>query len=159
MERRQKTVETSPVALHVNYRFSLDGLPVLGPGAKIQVTYGDRGKVVEFYKFWRLPKAERELDLLPPEAALELLRRDPAFADLREGEARVVFHRARLAHYALPPRESQGCLIPVYAFDGTVSTAQLERYDFVRYVVGVRFTAEDAKQVGAVFRSSSPLFS
>jgi hypothetical protein len=72
---------------------------------------------------------------------------------------RVVFHRARLGYYALPPRESQGCLIPVYAFDGTVSTRQLRRYDFVRYVVAARFTPRDLKETGSVFRPFGPVFS
>jgi hypothetical protein len=157
--RRKKAIETIPVAAHVNYRFALDGVPLLGPGAKIQVTFGNRGKIVECYRFWRTPKAERELPLLPPDAAISLLREDPMLADLNLREARVVYHRGRLGYYALPPREAQGCLIPVYAFDGTISTPALERYDFVRYVVGVRFTPEDAKQVGAAFRGSGPLFS
>lgn len=159
VERRRKTVETTPVALHVNYRFALEGLPVFGPGAKIQVTFGNQKRVVEFYRFWRATKADQDLELLRPQAALELLREDSSLADLRAGDAKVVLHRARLGYYALPPRESQGALIPVYAFDGTVSTPELERYDFVRYVVGVRFTPEDAKQVGAAFRSSGPVFS
>src|SRR6266545_4444473 len=146
-ERRRKTVEEYPIAVHVNYRYELDGLPVLGPGAKIQVTYADRKGPVEMYVFWRAPKADGELTLLAPRAALALLRRDPEFAELREGDAEVIYHNARLGYYALPPRESQGALIPVYAFDGTVSTRALERYDFRRYVVAVKLTPEDAKQV------------
>jgi len=47
----------------------------------------------------------------------------------------------------------------VYAFDGTLSTKEFERYDFTRYVVAVQYTPEDAKQVGAAFRGSGPLFS
>lgn len=157
VERESPEAQEVPIAIHVNYRFSLDRLPVLGPGAKIQVTFGDRSQVVEYYRFWRPPRKAGELELLPPEAAIRLLRSDPAYADLRRGS--VVFHRAQLGYYALPPRESQGVLIPVYAFEGTVSTRQLRRFDFVRYVVAARFKPGDVKQQGSVFRSSGPVFS
>jgi hypothetical protein len=157
--RRKQTVEEQAIAVHVNYRYQLDGLPVLGPGAKIQVTYAAVKAPAEMYKFWRAPKADGELELLPPRAVFELLRRDPDFAELREGEAKVVYRNPRLGYYALPPRESQGALIPVYAFDGTVSTRALERYEFTRYVVAVRFTPEDVKQVGAAFRDAGAVFS
>jgi len=71
----------------------------------------------------------------------------------------VIYRNPRLGYYALPPRESQGALIPVYAFDGTVSTKALERNDFRRYVVAVQLTPEGAKQVAAAFRSAGPVFS
>jgi hypothetical protein len=158
-ERGKGTVAEQPIAVHVNYRYELDGLPVLGPGAKIQVTYADRKGPAEMYSFWRTPKADGELELLPSQAVLELLRRDPDFAELREGEAKVVYRNPRLGYYALPPRESQGALIPVYAFDGSVSTRAFERYDFTRYVVAVSYTPEEAKQVGAAFRGAGPVFS
>jgi hypothetical protein len=158
-ERRRKTVEEYPIAVHVNYRYELDGLPVLGPGAKIQVTYADRSAPVEMYKFWRAPKADGELELLAPEAVLELLRGDPDFTELRGRDAKVVYRNPRLGYYALPPRESQGALIPVYAFEGTVSTRVLERYDFTRYVVAARLTPEDAKQVDPAFGGMGTVFS
>ena len=62
-------------------------------------------------------------------------------------------------HHALPPRETQGALIPIYAFDGIASTKELRRYEFTRYVVAVRYTPEEAKQVGAAFRGAGPIFS
>jgi hypothetical protein len=158
-DRRRRTGDEQPVAVHVNYRFELEGLPVLGPGAKIQVTYTGGKKPAEMYAFWRKPKAESELRLLPPEAVFELLRRDPDFAELREGGARVVYRNPRLGYYALPPREAQGALVPVYAFDGTASTRAFERYDFTRYVVAVPYTPEEAKEVGAAFRGAPPVFS
>lgn len=156
--KRRREVEEEPIAVHVNYRFELDGLPVLGPGAKIQVTFVDDKTPAEVYRFWRTPKADGEMELLPARAAFDLLRRDPDFAELGD-DARVEYRNPRLGYYALPPRESQGALIPVYAFDGRLSTRDFERYDFTRYVVAVPYTPEDAKQVGAAFRGAGPVFS
>jgi hypothetical protein len=156
--RKSREPKEHPIAVHVNYRYELDGLPVLGPGAKIQVTFVDDKEPAEMYRFWRTPKADGEIELLPPRAAFDLLRRDPDFAELGD-DARVEYRNPRLGYYALPPRESQGALIPVYAFDGTLSTRAFERYDFTRYVVAVSYTPEDAKQVGAAFRGAAPVFS
>ena len=156
--RKEREVKEQPVALHVNYRYELDGLPVLGPGAKIQVTFVDDKTPAEMYRFWRAPKADGEMELLPTRAVFDLLRRDPDFAELGD-DARVEYRNPRLGYYALPPRESQGALIPVYAFDGRLSTRAFERYDFTRYVVAVPYTPEDAKQVGAAFRGAAPVFS
>jgi len=48
---KSRKVEEQPVAVHVNYRFELEGLPVLGPGAKIQVTFVDAKAPAEMYRF------------------------------------------------------------------------------------------------------------
>jgi hypothetical protein len=149
-ERGEGDAAPMQIALHVNFSFTLDGLPVMGPGAKAQVTFDGSSRVREAYKFWREPIEAGHRRIVEPEAAIELLRGDDAFADLREGEARVTFHRIRLGYYALPPREVQGYLIPVYAFDGTVTTRQFERYDFTKHVVAVRVEPEEAKRIGAI---------
>jgi hypothetical protein len=158
MTRRMKQPDERPLAVHVNYRYELEGLPVLGPGAKIQVTFVGGKKPAEMYAFWRSPRADTEIDLLPAGEAMELLRRDPQFEELGD-DAHVDYTNPRLGYYALPPRETQGALIPVYAFDGIASTKELRRYEFTRYVVAVRYTPEEAKQVGAAFRGAGPIFS
>lgn len=48
-----------PITRHVDYGFSLDGLEVFGPGAKIQVTYDQPDRVSEVLRFWREVEEER----------------------------------------------------------------------------------------------------
>ena len=146
---------TRPVAVQVNFRFELDGLPVFGPGAKVQVTLGPDASLLECYRFWRRPCEERHVAILPPEQAIERLRRDPAYAELPDDRARVVFDEVRLGYLALPPRELQGYLFPVYAFRGTVSTPELERYDHTRYVVAVDIQPEQIKRLRVAHRAAS----
>lgn len=147
--RGGKVIADYPVMQHVNFEFSFDDVPILGPGAKIQVTFGANKKVVEVYKFWRHTVKDREMDIITTDKAIELIRNDKAFSKLREGEAKVTFHDIWLAYYALPPRRQQLFLFPVYTFKGTVSTPELERYDFVKHVVAVEITREQAKCIGA----------
>jgi hypothetical protein len=148
--RGMKKPETKPVAIHVNYRYELDGLPVFGPGAKTCVTFGGKAKVLECYHFWRATKEEGERPLLPAGRIAEIFRNDEAYAELDAETARVSVKSAEFGYYALPPREYQGMLIPVCAVSGTVSTRVLPRYDFLRYVVAVDFAENDVKELGVV---------
>ena len=52
-------------------------------------------KPAEMYAFWRSPKADAELDLLPAGEAIELLRRDPQFEELGD-DAQVEYTNPRL---------------------------------------------------------------
>ena len=134
---------------HVNYDFSLDDLPVWGPGAKIQVTFGEDNQVMEVLKFWREPKKERiKYELITVETATNYFQNHEAFSDLSERTAKVQVDKIDLGYYALPPREMQACLFPVYQFKGSVSTEHLERYEFTKHVIAVRVTADHLKKIG-----------
>lgn len=134
---------------HVNYEFSLDDLPVWGAGAKIQVTFGDDNQVMEVLKFWREPKKEQSKQkLILTEAATKIFQNHEAFSDLSERTAKVQVDEIALGYYALPPREIQACLIPVYRFKGFVSTEYLERYEFTKHVIAVNVAADHLKKIG-----------
>lgn len=134
---------------HVNYAFRVDGLPIWGPGAKMQVTFGEGGAVTEVLKFWREPsKSETKIQTISANAAARVFRRDDAFSDLSERTASVSVEEVTLGLYALPPRETQACLIPVYRFRGTVSTKHLDKYEFAKHVVAVKVTADLLKVAG-----------
>jgi len=134
---------------HVNYEFSLDDLPVFGPGAKIQVTFSENNQVVEVLKFWREPKKERrKYKLISIETAIKIFQKHEAFWDLSKRTAKIQANEISLGYYALPPREIQVCLIPVYRFKGFVSTKDFARYDFAKYVVAVDVEADTLKKIG-----------
>lgn len=155
--KRRASPETTRIALHVNYQFTLSGLPVMGPGAKIQVTLGHRARVVECCRFWRDAEEADARPVLSVERLGEIVRGDSMIADLGD-DIRVDFHEARLGYFALPPREPQGWLLPVFALRGSIATRHLERYDFVRYVVAVAFDPDEAKRLGAVSHPPTMLF-
>ncbi|KRB92578.1 hypothetical protein [Duganella sp. Root198D2] len=126
-----------PIARQVNMRFKEAGLPCFGPGAKIQVALGEGGNMDELLRFWREVDVAGEAITLSPDHLTDILMRDESFAQLRAGEASVQFHDCQVGFYALPPREVQGMIVPVFALSGTVSTPALPRYDFMRYVPAV----------------------
>lgn len=146
---------SATTARQANFRFTLDDLPVFGSGAKVQVTVAGKDEVTAFYRFWRENTTEGEITLLSVDRAAELLQQDDAYAELREGDARVVVENVELGYLALPPQEAQGYLIPVYAFRGVVSTAVLERYEFTRYVVAAAdVSPARIKELGVVHRAA-----
>lgn len=134
---------TWAIARQVNLRFKLAGLPFFGPGAKTQVSLGEGGEPVETLRFWREADVAAEMKAISSDYLIDILRRDETFAQLRPGEASVRFHDCQLGFYAMPPREVQRFLVPVFAFSGTVSTPALPRYDFMRYVPAVALPAKN----------------
>jgi hypothetical protein len=132
---RQET--TWALARQVNLGFQASGLPFFGPGAKMQVSLGDAGRPIETLRFWRDVEPTGEAATISPEEVIDILRRDETFAQLRPGESTVRFETCRLGYYALPPREVQRLLVPVFAISGTATTPALDRYEFMRYVPAV----------------------
>jgi hypothetical protein len=100
-------VEVIPVAVHVNFGFALDGLPVLGPGAKLQATLTSERDLLECYRFWRRPEEAGAREIIGLDEAIARLRADATYAPLGD-DARVTFHDVRLGYLALPPARGPG---------------------------------------------------
>lgn len=146
------------VAMMVNYAYELDGLPLLGPGARMGVIIGAEGRVVQFFRFWREPQEGFVLPLVEPEAAARLLHKDPTFSQLNEHESRIDFHNFRLGYYALPCTEPQGILAPVYQFDGVANTPGNSELELSRNVVAVHTSFDEMKELGAVYQNPARIF-
>ena len=136
---------------HVNYKFWVNNFPVWGPGAKIRVTFGHQKEIIEVYKFWRNLKQGSEYEndkfkIIDTPRAIEIFKSNKAFADLSEQTAEVKVSEIDIGYYAMPPREVQPCLIPVYRFTGFVLTKRLGRYDFNKYVVATDVTNTQLKK-------------
>jgi hypothetical protein len=131
---------------YVNYTYSLAGLPLLGPGAKIQVVIGANGKVIECYRFWREVKEGGVTKKTLSIAAIQkLFRENPGFAQLKQ-DAKVVVERARMGYLTLSPSDVQGALIPVVEFCGFVSTREIEKAAFIRSMIVIDYTNEEIKR-------------
>ena len=138
--------KTMNTCAYVNYTYSLAGLPLLGPGAKIQVVIGYDGQVIGCYRFWREVKEGRlTKKTLPVLDVQKAFQECPNFAQLKTG-SRVIVERARQGYLTLPPSDFQGALIPVIELRGFVSTRAIERTSFIRYLVAIDYTDEELKR-------------
>jgi hypothetical protein len=143
--RGERAREARVVGLQVNHRYTLDGLPLVGPGAKGQVTVGQDGQLAQAYRFWRDVKRVGARRAVTPDQAFERLTATELFADL-PNSAKVKVTNVRLGLLCLPPSETQGVLLPAYAVRGEVSTELLPRYQFVTYVAAAEVGEAEAKR-------------
>jgi hypothetical protein len=145
-EREAKEPRRHVTGLQVNYGFSLDDLPLLGPGAKMQVAVGPTGDVTGAYRFWREPMATRTVPTIPQEVALERFSRSNLFADLSDDTARAEVTEVRLGYLGLPPTEIQAALVPAYEVRGVLSTEIHPHYEFVSYVAALEMDEANLKR-------------
>jgi len=131
--------------LQVNYVFSLGDLPLLGPGAKMQVVVDPTGEVSGAYRFWREPKATGTAPTIPLEAALERFSRSNLFADLSDDMAHAEVTEVRLGHLSLPPTEIQAALLPAYEVRGVLATEIHPHYEFISFVAALEMDEADLK--------------
>jgi hypothetical protein len=104
-----KTV-SKPIDTTVRYLFSLAGLPLNGPGAKVDVTFDTEGVVTELhYSAYQLTEGQ-VMPLIPTADALkECMRHYPARSRLSLG----------LQYYAPPLSQDVGTIFPEYVCMGT----------------------------------------
>ena len=109
----------------VKFAYAVQGVPVLGPGAKSQVfAEPDRAgtRITGAFHVWREIGQARELALPPIEEALELgLLRDPELVKYHELGHRIQITRLDFGYYAMPAFDHQGFLFPAFQVEGTVS--------------------------------------
>lgn len=135
--------------VHVNFNYSLDQLPVFGPGAKTRVSMVDENIHSGIYHFWRDVKAlAKPRPLIKPELALEVYGKNFRFAQLKSASDRVTINQVDLGYFALSPTDTQNYLIPVYRVNGVVSTEALPEYSYTHYIVAVKYTSDDVKSMG-----------
>jgi hypothetical protein len=152
-EEKAKDGSSKMTSAFVNFSYSFEGLPIVGPGAKAQVEIGPRGSVLSYYRFWRNlthgnePMRLESRPVISWHAAQKLFSHSPAFAKLNDS-AEVIVERARLAYMALPPRDTQGVLFPVYEMRGSVATDAFKKTPFRQYVIALDYSNEDLKKFG-----------
>ena len=91
------------------YGFELDGRPVLGPGAKAGVVFGNDAKVIGASLIWRPVEPEGEMEIISPAEAFERFEGHLALEYKLDG-ARVQVHK-------------QGDEVRVYSRQGNEVTA------------------------------------
>ena len=105
------------------FGFQIEQTPVLGPGAKIMISFaGDTMSQVAY--FWRNPVTSPvgEQKIFPPESVKRYLARDPRFAHLDPLESKIRINEINLGYYALSPYAIQRYYFPVYQLKGIVET-------------------------------------
>lgn len=124
-----KVIASDVSNITVIFGFELDGIAVLGPGAKAGIVFGDDGKVIGASLIWRPVKAEGEIDLISPLEAFERFKRSwpPEQVENAAIQTDVFLDNVEMAFYAAPGMYPQEFLDPVYAFRGSAEIVDTMR--------------------------------
>ena len=127
-----------PLEVHVSYGFSLGQIPVEGPGAKGDITLGDRGQVAGLALNWRNVAEGAQVNTRSPEEVLELLRQKGIWnllrADPGTGPWKIIINSAHIAYWAEGLDHSQSLLEPWMVFEGVIQSADGEEVSYMQRV-------------------------
>ena len=137
--------EQRVAGLQVNYRYDLTGLPLIGPGAKAQVTVDGDGQVQQAYRFWRELQQRGTRPTISPEAAIDRFASREQFADMPDS-AQIRMSSVQFGLLSLPPTEVQGVLLPAYVLRGEIDSELLRGNEFIAYVAAVEIDEAEAKR-------------
>lgn len=139
-ERPESEPRVIEVGRQVNIALGIDGIPLVGPGGKAQVTIGAGDEITSAYRFWRDTARVGERRVEPAEAIMDRFRRAPLFDGVRGGSAEVT--GIRLGYFAEPPTEIQRWMVPTYELTGELRVEGAEPYRFIQYAPAVRMPTE-----------------
>lgn len=118
-------MERGNPALYVKFLFSLNDFPVIGPGAKAGVVFGENGAIIGLFRIWRDVGEDHEAPIISPEEAFALFKqrwtKDEEFKQNNQMDVsfNVLIDNIYLAYYTLPGFEPQNFVEPVYVFTGS----------------------------------------
>jgi hypothetical protein len=102
------------------FGFELDGKPVLGPGAKAAVVFGNDASVIGVSLIWREIRTDGEMKIISPAEAFERFKQSWPPEQVEEAAivTDITLEEIGTAYYAAPGMYKQEMLEPVYAFSG-----------------------------------------
>jgi hypothetical protein len=145
-QAKGKTLGVVDTEIQVNFAFSIDDFPVMGPGAKVKVSLVEGGRLSNFLCFWRELTKEKTVKTIHPLVALDRLIHEPRFAHFTPEKVSVSLEQMRFGYYALPPFEFQRYLVPVYEVKATLKTELLGSRSLVLYTLGIESIPEVLKK-------------
>lgn len=115
-----EVIASGKSSLAVMFGFELDGMRVLGPGAKARVVFGDNDKVIGTSLIWREIEPEGEMQLIGQAEAFERFKQlwPPEKVDNASIQTDIFIEKIENALYAEPGMYPQAVLEPVYLFKG-----------------------------------------
>jgi hypothetical protein len=113
-----KTVQKEPAFWLISLPYFVDGSLATGPGAKIEVSVGNRGEVVKLVLNWREMSPVYSGYIKSEMNAYQDLISDKGSLDIPLASDRIVIRQVTLAYWIDPASEQQDYALPVYVFRG-----------------------------------------
>jgi hypothetical protein len=142
LSEKGQTLKSGAGEASLLFDYTLDGLAVLGPGAKTAIDLEPGGKrddgfrLVGAFHVWRRPLERRPVELGGAEAALAAgFLQDPELTAATRKGGRIVVEEIEFGLLALPAPARQEHLFPAFAVAGRVDLPddRLKYFRFARY--------------------------
>lgn len=117
-------------SLDLEYHYKIDGIKIIGSGAKLGVVYGEDNEMVEVYKYWRDLdlNTSKKMTIIRPEDAIDNFKlrwpREGTPEELEDADivTEVNIKKVEIVYYAYSARYSQMTLEPYYIIEGNYSS-------------------------------------
>ncbi|MCL1587295.1 MAG: hypothetical protein M3092_02670 [Actinomycetia bacterium] len=139
LDEKGRIIQSGAGAATVVTTYSLEGLPVMGAGAKTHVYMEPTRRAVRttgLFHCWRRITDTYKFDLSGVEEALQVgLLKDPELLMYHEKGSRIEVTELTFGYLALPAMVTQEILLPSFSVAGTVRLRddKMEYFEFARY--------------------------
>lgn len=114
-----KTVEERyPQFTQVIYEQQINGAPVIGPGAEINICLGENGEMLQIEKAWRHVEYAEEIPIISSAEAYEKLQKGDLLISPQSSLDGVRISGVKLGYYAEDRENDQQFYSPVWIFYG-----------------------------------------
>lgn len=123
----KQDIPTDTVSTNVQYARSLDGKPVVGDGAYINMELGDNGELLYLNKVWRTVTADGNLPIQSVSVAIDKLRTGEVI-NPKKDPYNVNVTKIRLGYFEKGMNQSEEYLEPAWLFKGTTESGDPIQY-------------------------------
>lgn len=110
--------ERYPQFTQVIYEQQINGAPVIGPGAEINICLGENGELLQIEKAWRYVEYAGEIPVISATEAYEKLRKRDLLVVPQSSLKGVKISDVKLGYYAEDREHDQQIYSPVWIFYG-----------------------------------------
>lgn len=111
--------EMYPLRTQVIYLQQVNGAPVIGPGAEINIELGENGELLEIEKAWRTLEYTGDVPVISAEEAFEKLNKGDLLVKYQSPLNGINISDIKIGYYAEDRTHDQKYFIPVWIFSGT----------------------------------------
>jgi hypothetical protein len=111
--------EKYPLRTQVIYLQQVNGAPVIGPGAEINIELGENGELLEIEKAWRSLEYAGDVPVISAEEAFEKLNRGELLVKYQSPLNEINISDIKIGYYAEHRNHDQKYYTPVWIFFGT----------------------------------------
>lgn len=108
--------EESPQFTQVIYLQQINGTPVIGPGAEINIELGENGELLSIEKAWRYVEYAGEVNIITAAEAYEKLKKGEIITLTQSSPIGKIVTDIRLGYYAEHREKDQKTYTPVWIF-------------------------------------------